>query len=214
MYMYNGRSIYIVRHGERIDSINKNWYGENDEKHDPYLSEQGVVQAQLVGKRLAYEQIHAIFASPFLRTLQTAHFIAQQKNMDYFVETGIAEWHARGMMSHAPNLIPPAQRAKDFPYLNLHHKSFTEPVWPETSPQVRERYQKTVNYLLSRYPGNLLLVGHGKVVTGVASVMTGLPENQIQYNLAGLTQLTFLDGQWQLTRNSETQHLVTYPQIV
>lgn len=73
----NERFIYTVRHGERIDNIDKNWKESRKAKgeiwDDPPLSERGMQQALETGQYLSNLSIAAVFVSPFTRTIQTAN---------------------------------------------------------------------------------------------------------------------------------------------
>eukprot|EP00468_Gymnochlora_sp_CCMP2014_P012793 CAMPEP_0167745576 /NCGR_PEP_ID=MMETSP0110_2-20121227/3226_1 /TAXON_ID=629695 /ORGANISM="Gymnochlora sp., Strain CCMP2014" /LENGTH=176 /DNA_ID=CAMNT_0007630229 /DNA_START=1147 /DNA_END=1674 /DNA_ORIENTATION=- len=84
-------SIFLVRHGERLDHINPAWRTRAANPFDSPLSDNGVQQAKETGIRLQSERIHQILASPFLRTLQTAVEIAKQVGAKVCVENGIAE---------------------------------------------------------------------------------------------------------------------------
>lgn len=208
------RFLYICRHGQRIDALQPRWYEPNGNRHDPYLSEQGVRQAQALGVRLRQERIDHIFSSPFLRALQTAHSIAEMLERTYSVDAGLGEWHNRSMMSSPPRLPTLRERQPDFPLLHLEHRSEWWPNYPESADEVRKRYQHTAQSLLSRYEGHLLLVGHGKLVTSLSSALTGLPEARFQYGLACLTKLAYQDGAWHVRLNGDTSHLHQNPQIV
>ena len=66
-------NIYFVRHGESEGNLNKFHQGENVP-----LSKTGELQAKLVAKRFKNIRINVIYASPYLRTKQTAKFIAKE----------------------------------------------------------------------------------------------------------------------------------------
>jgi len=210
------RTLYLVRHGERLDAFNKNWYDSEDNKHDTPLSDKGQMQAQRLAQRLQQEVIDRIFVSPYLRALQTAQPVAEALNMPLYVEAGIGEWLGRSMLPQAPNIAAPQTRMEEFPCIDLRHESFVIPNWPETVSQVFERYEKAVQQLLTHYDGNLLLVGHGRTVTGIAHRLTGKREFEFKYELAGLTKLVLEDGTWQVRLNGDTTHLTaeTVPQYV
>lgn len=199
------RTLYLVRHGQRLDAVDKSWKGDN--KYDPPLSELGFEQAWKVGVRLRQEPIDVIIASPYLRTLQTAQTVAEALDRPFYVDEGVGEWQGRSMMSQAPNITPPAERAADFPCMDLSHQATVFPEWPETVNQVFERYRKVMAYLLETYEGNLLIVGHGRVVTGVPHVLTGKPESKFKYEVACLTMLEQVEDKWQVCLNGDTTHL-------
>ncbi|MBV8884961.1 MAG: histidine phosphatase family protein, partial [Chroococcidiopsidaceae cyanobacterium CP_BM_RX_35] len=66
------QTVWLARHGNRIDFVNPEWFKTAERRYDPHLSDDGVVQAQQLAQRLKGEGIAHIFASPFLRTVQTA----------------------------------------------------------------------------------------------------------------------------------------------
>ena len=210
------RTLYLVRHGERLDAVNRNWYGVDGNKYDPPLSEKGHWQAQRVGERLRQEDVDYIFASPYIRALQTAQPIAEALDMPFYVDEGIGEWLGRALIPNPPNIIAPIKRAADFSYMGLTHPAKILPVYPETVQQVFDRLHQAVDYLLETYEGNLLLVGHGRVVTGIAHRLTGQPESAFKYDLACLTKLVLHDGKWEVRLNGDTAHLTetTMPQFV
>ena len=81
------QTIWLCRHGTRADFVDPSWIGDN-----PPLSGDGVRQAIETGARLKDETINHLFASPFLRTLETAHYIAEAINLEIKVEYGASEW--------------------------------------------------------------------------------------------------------------------------
>ncbi|CAM4912412.1 unnamed protein product [Rotaria socialis] len=76
------KRIYFARHGERIDWIDKNWMATGERPSDPSLSHYGLQQARELALYVAQIQprITHIYASPFLRTIQTALQVAHELN--------------------------------------------------------------------------------------------------------------------------------------
>ncbi len=66
--------LYIARHGESLGNT-----GE-DLGPDPALSEKGMLQAELLGKRMHKFRLDGIFASPLTRAVQTANKTAELQN--------------------------------------------------------------------------------------------------------------------------------------
>ena len=64
--------LYIVRHGETFGNL-----GSKD--IDPLLTKRGEEQARLLGERLSHISFNGIFASPYLRSLQTAWAVVQRQ---------------------------------------------------------------------------------------------------------------------------------------
>ena len=59
--------VWIARHANRLDFVNPDWFLTAERRYDPPLSDDGMVQAQQLAKRMKKENIAHIFASPFLR---------------------------------------------------------------------------------------------------------------------------------------------------
>ena len=201
------RVLYLVRHGQRLDAVQKQWYSPHDNQYDPPLSPEGMGQAYQIAQRLQNEPIDVIFSSPYLRALQTAHPISEAHNLPMYVEAGIGEWLGRAMFPAEPNIMPAFQRRDDFPRLDFSHHTRVVPHWPETAEECFARLNNTVQQLLESYEGNLLIVGHGRTVTGLAHVLTKKPEYQFKYGLAALTTLRFTNDAWQIELNSDDSHL-------
>ena len=210
------RTLYLVRHGQRLDTVNNKWFTPDDNKYDPPLSEKGYWQAQRLAERLSHEPIDWLFSSPYLRALQTIQPTAAALDMPFYVDDGLGEWLARTLIPHTPNIDAPIKRAADFSHMGLTHTSKIQPVYPESVQEVFERLHQAVNYLLESYEGNLLLVGHGRTVTGIAHRLTGQPEPTFKYDLTGITKLVLKDGVWEIYLNGDTNHLseTVTPQFV
>jgi transcription factor C subunit 7 len=210
------RTLYLVRHGQRLDAINSKWFAADDNKYDPPLSEQGHWQAQRLAERLSQEPIDWLFSSPYLRALQTMQPTAAALDMPFYVDDGIGEWLSKAMITHEPKIVAPIKRAADFAHMGLTHSSKVQPIYPETVQEVFERLHRAVNSLLASYEGNLLLVGHGRTVTGIAHRLTGQPESNFKYELTGITKLVLNDGVWEVRLNGDISHLseTTMPHFV
>jgi len=196
--------VWICRHGNRIDFVDPTWREANG--HDPHLSPDGVIQAQETGKRLAGEGIRRIFSSPFLRTAETAHHIAEALDVPICIEQGVSEWLNLDWFAAPPILVPPRELAKRFPRIDSHYKSAVIPHFPETDEQALAREERTVHLLIERYRENLLFVGHGHSVTGLAQALLGAPDD-IHCGLCGLIKLVHRDGHWEMELNGDTTHL-------
>ena len=108
-------SLWLVRHGERIDKIDKSWIDNNiNECHDPPLTKKGKWQAKLSGKNIRRDekqQIKYIYTSPFTRCVETAIEMLKEirkepknKNCLIRIEYGICE--CIGSWMHWHNILP------------------------------------------------------------------------------------------------------------
>ncbi|PIO58843.1 phosphoglycerate mutase family protein, partial [Teladorsagia circumcincta] len=61
------RILWFVRHGERVDNVDKAWKKTAERWDDPPLSARGHQQAREVGVALQNEPIDYVICSPFTR---------------------------------------------------------------------------------------------------------------------------------------------------
>ena len=198
------RTVWICRHGNRIDFVDPSWRKRNG--HDPHLSEDGVRQALETGRRLQNEGIRYVFASPFLRTVETAHHIAEALEARAFVEHGASEWLNPEWFAQPPTIASIEDMAKRFPRVDPSYVSVVKPSYPETAEQAFARAGHTARLLVEKYPGDLLMVGHGHSVTGMSWGLLGA-RPVIHTGLCALVKIGLYNGVWKLELNGDTSHL-------
>lgn len=197
--------IWIVRHGNREDFQNPGWSKTAQRPFDPALSADGETQAREVGLSLRGEQVHCVFASPFLRTIQTASHIADALNLPVCLEPGIGEILPN--VKSTPALLPEAERKQRFPRIDEDYTQIKELPYPESSEEGHERAAAAAHALTDRYPDkNLLMVTHGAPVVGIVRGLTGL-KDRITVPLCCIFTLQRNGAGWDVVQLSETSHL-------
>ncbi len=195
------RSIWICRHGNRIDFVDPAWKG-----HDPHLSSDGVLQAQETGRRLRRERIRHIFASPFLRTVETAFHIAEALDLEIKIEHGACEWLNPQWFSDSPRHIPPEDLVKRFPRIDLNYSTFVSPQYPETWVDCMKRCRRTAKNISTAYYDNILIVGHGASVSGITQALLD-DTCDISAGLCALFTINYSNERSSLVLNGDTSHL-------
>lgn len=205
--------ILIARHGNRLDFVQPEWFNTAIRRYDPPLSEDGEIQAQELAQRLTKEKIDHLIASPFLRTIQTAHIVAEVLNLSIKLEAGLGEWHNPDWMSETPTIHPPWELKSRYPRLDNDYRSQISPKYPENREQVLTRMKLIAQKLTKQFEGNILLIGHGISVVGIAQgLLDSDCHEEIKASLCSLTELVKTDqDNWQLILNGETSFL-TNPQ--
>lgn len=168
--MTGPQNIWLCRHGNRIDRIDRSQRGP-----DPRLSEDGIVQARETGQRLLGENIRYIFASPFLRTVETAHYIAETLNLSVKIEAGLGEWLNAEWFHTQPELHSRIELRRRFARIDDTYHSIVIPTYPEDAQQASERAGRAARILADRFKSNVLFVGHGHSVMGMATALLGQP---------------------------------------
>jgi broad specificity phosphatase PhoE len=195
------QTIWLCRHGNRIDFVDPSWKGD-----DPPLSADGIIQAQETGLRLQGEGIQYIFTSPFLRTIETAHYIAEALDLPIKIEHGASEWLNPEWFSERPAHIPLDALLQRFPRVDGRHKSVVMSAYPEGAEEAFVRAGEASRMLSDTFSGDLLIIGHGHSVTGMAK---GFMEAacQISSGLCALVKVVRQSGRTALELNGDVSHL-------
>jgi broad specificity phosphatase PhoE len=200
------QTVWIARHANRWDFVYPEWFTTAERPYDPPLSEDGFEQAKQLASRLATtSNIRHIFASPFLRTVQTAHEVAQKLNLPLKLEWGLAEWLNPHWMTHAPETLPLEILQQDFPEIDRHYHSRIVPEYPESEQQVFARTQETAKRLVAEFSEDILLIGHGASVLGASQAL--VPGAEIRAALCCLVKIVRKGDIWEMELHGDTSHL-------
>ena len=203
------QTIWIARHGNRIDFVNPEWFDTAERRYDPHLSDDGIVQARQLAKRLQREsRITHIFSSPFLRTVQTANEVAEVLDLSIKLDWGLCEWLNPEWMTAMPETLSREILARKYPRIDLSYFS-DNPAYPETWDDCLKRSSNACQRLASTYQKEeILLVGHGASVIGTATGLVGTVDAaQIKAALCCLVKIVRMDEKWALELKGDTSHL-------
>ena len=200
------QTIWIARHGNRLDFVNPEWFNNAERRYDPPLSEDGLIQAQQLGQRLISSGIVHIFASPFLRTIQTANQVAEALDLPIKIEKGLSEWLNPEWMTGMPETHPQELLQDRYPRIDWTYTSSIVPEYPENQAEVNRRTDQTVKKLIADYSEDILLVGHGASVVAATRSLVG-DRAIVNASLCCLVQLVSHDSGWKMILNGDTSHL-------
>ncbi|HOS68548.1 MAG TPA: histidine phosphatase family protein [Bacillota bacterium] len=161
--------LYLVRHGET--EWNKN--GKVQGRTDTELSPEGVMQAELLARRLAGEDINVIYSSSLRRALKTAEIIAEYKQCeiiksDKYHEICFGPWEGMTINEIKEKYSEHYRAYREDPV------NFKLP-GAETLIDLTERTYGAVMDIVSRHTGsNILLVSHGTAIKAVIIRILGL----------------------------------------
>ncbi|MEH2307504.1 histidine phosphatase family protein [Nostoc sp.] len=208
--------VWIARHANRLDFVNPDWFLTAERRYDPPLSDDGMVQAQQLARRLKKENISHIFASPFLRTIQTANAVAELLNLPIKLETGLSEWLNPAWMTEEPERLSTPALAKLFPRIDSSYTSRIAAKYPETHEKVRERSGQTARCLATEFfPEDILLVAHGASVLGGAMGLVGeIAKTEVKASLCSLVKVVREDPEWLLELTGDTSHLTHIEEVI
>jgi broad specificity phosphatase PhoE len=199
--------LWIARHGNRQDLVDPGWKLSAERPHDPPLSEDGFVQVRELADRLAGEDIRHLYASPFIRALQTATPVAEALDLPIRVEPGAAEWLNEDWFPDGVDTLPVEELARKFPRVDTAYEPLMPARFPESWEDCLRRCTLTGRKLAERHEGDVLVVGHGATIIGMVQGLMQDLSLALQWDLASLTLLERTPEGWELKMQSETSHL-------
>ncbi|HEY4333058.1 MAG TPA: histidine phosphatase family protein [Ilumatobacteraceae bacterium] len=173
---------------------------------DPDLSEDGITQSQHLADYLATEAVHAIYASPLRRAVQTAAPLAARLQLPVIVLDGVAEYDR-----HANEYVPIEEL-----------KASNDPRWqqmlandwsdrPETQVEFTGRVVGAIDGVAAAHPGhNVAVVCHGGVINAYLAHVLGTAQSSGFFypNYTSIHRvLAARSGARQIITINETPHL-------
>ncbi|CAP25667.2 Protein CBG05150 [Caenorhabditis briggsae] len=173
------RKIWIVRHAEREDNVNRHWRkldgADGLASDNSMLSARGKQQANECKNRFKNAQIAHCFASPFDRTIETASTIIEEKNLKVKAEGGLCE--ALYLCEKPPGFWETEQLAEKFLLVDTDYvpvySRYTLPKEACGDDACVKRVGDTLRKLFEKFEGNLLLVGHGASIGACHEILMG-----------------------------------------
>ncbi len=216
--------IYITRHGESLGNIPQISPGQEEkektaaQRHDPELTALGKKQATQLGERLKAQKFDAIFSSPLIRAVLTAHETSIRQPGDAvpielirdLVETG-TPWDYSGHSVQAIQSRGAKALAPRFIQNDAAHWIAAEKI--DEQQAHLNRAEGCIRYFKDRFQNGekILVVAHGTYNTYLIRAALALNNtndfNFCQENTA-LTKIKyFLDGKARLSYSNDTSHL-------
>lgn len=156
--------IFFVRHGE-VKNPKKIWYGRFPGFP---LSANGKKQILKTAQALSKHGIDAIYASPLLRTKQSAKIIAGTLRLSVNYSDHLLEVHS-------------SLQGATFTYIASHwaeniYASSKNKIIGESIEQLSERMQKFITKIIKSHAGkNIVAVSHGDPIMIVKAIIKGFP---------------------------------------
>ncbi len=134
--------LYLARHGETVDNVNKIMQGQTQGQ----LNENGINQARQLAEELKGKHFDAFVASDLKRSVDTCRIVAEPH--------------------HAEVRTTPLLRERDWgSFTGRYIPDLKDEVWPddiEPLDALKERSRKFLEFIRRAYPGKTVLaVGHG-----------------------------------------------------
>ncbi len=205
--------LVLVRHGQTA----ANAAARIGSMESVPLDETGVRQAARAADRLKGLDIDVVYASPLLRTQQTARIICDRLDLPFSEYAGLKEFNF-GVLGN--QTLGDAQEKYPDLYPSVHAWLESSPDKPAPRPHIPEAEQITdfaarirtfCDLILERHPGQVVAaVTHMAVIKGMMAVLFNAPlEQHMNYNAfnASITLIDFYRKNPVLTAFNDISHL-------
>jgi len=168
---------FLMRHGEGTQNVAGIISSSHTEKKNPpHLTENGIEQVKESTEKLAEEKIDYIFASPYMRTMETADIVADKLGLDISKEERLRETETGEFDGKSY-----ADWAKFFEGKD---ELTVSPPGGESMMDVRARVEDFLDGIHEKFEGkNILIVSHGDPLLMMESVLRGVVGKEI-FNLS------------------------------
>lgn len=220
-------TIYVARHGYRLNWVTQTWKSETGLPRDPPLAAFGHTQAQELADYFLSlpedQRPTAIFSSPYYRCLQTTKPVSNALNVPIYAEHGLAEWYSP--VQPGSGLHPrPASANTLQGYFSEIDPSWSS-IWYSSrkGEDVEQCHDRTEGFLSALIPeverrfGNkhkcILLVSHAATIIALNRALAGDRSISMRIGCCSISEFKRkavgakpLNG-WQMTRMGDGSHL-------
>jgi probable phosphoglycerate mutase len=201
-------TILLVRHGESAPALPDQPFDLVDGHGDPALDPVGVAQAVLVGKRLATEQVDAIYVTTLRRTHETAAPLARLVSLVPIVEPDLrevflGEWEGGALRARAAAADP------------IFDEIFRQERWDvipggEPLEEFDARTDRGLRRIVAAHPdARVVVFVHGGVIGQLLHRVTGSRRFAFSgSDNASISEIVVSPERSVLRRYNDTSHLV------
>jgi 2,3-bisphosphoglycerate-dependent phosphoglycerate mutase len=199
--------VLLIRHGESGSMVGGAALALTDGQTDPPLAPEGTAQAELVGARLARQDIDAIYTSPLRRCVETAEPLARALGLAPSVERELrevfmGEWEGGLYRKKFAERDPIALRM-------LAEQRWDVIPGAEPAPDFTRRVRAVITQIAAAHVGERIAVfTHSGVIGEALAQASGAePFTFIGPNNASISQLIVTPDKWVLRRFNDASHL-------
>ncbi|KAK7463616.1 C6 zinc cluster transcription factor-like protein [Stygiomarasmius scandens] len=219
-------TIYIARHGFRLNWVSTTWKSETGLPRDPPLTAFGVTQAKELGDYFLSlpedQRPTAIFSSPYYRCLQTSKPVSNALGIPIYIEHGIAEWYSPASPGTGLHPRPGSASSLKSYFPEIDAETWSPIYYPtrkgEDVQQVHDRIDEFlvhfVPYVENKFQHKrILLVSHAATVIALARELLGQRDLGLRVGCCSLSEFvrkpgaTNVLGGWEAKRLAEAEFL-------
>lgn len=179
---------YFIRHGETAWNKKGIYQGWTDIE----LSEEGLMQAELLGKRFRHLHVDAVYSSPLKRAMATARPVAETAGVtviadEHFKEINFGEWEGHS--------VPELSEKYGAAFQNFFDDPFSYPFPGEGSfDKVSKRALEGYYRLLEKHRGqSVAVISHGGLLRVLIMGIVGMDNSFYRKTWLSNTALSVVD---------------------
>ena len=177
-------TVYITRHGQTVWNVEGRLQGQKNSE----LTEKGLRQAKLLGKRMDDVHIDCIYASPLKRTVETAKLIRGNRDIEIVKEDGFKELYFGDYEGQKKEHLDNQGCSKILDDIFGKVEDAKAPNG-ESLRELYERVSKALDKILLKEKGKtILIVTHGMALRAVYKYFS--KDNKFYDGIMGQTSLT------------------------
>lgn len=203
-------NIYLIRHGRQNSALCN---------VDVELAEEGYLQADLLGKRLASYEIDALYSSQLIRAVQTAEVINLYIRQQHNIRENIAEISFGDLEGKTNEYI--GEHFADFKTEQMKLEEDIPYPGGECGRDVFKRAMITMEEIIKSDKKNIAVVTHGGVIRALLAGLLGLDMSKkllFAFSLenSSITELVYDEkcNRFYLQRFNDFAHLETNPELL
>ncbi len=203
-------NIYLIRHGRQNSSLCN---------ADVELTEEGYLQADLLGKRLAAYEIDALYSSHLIRAVRTAEVINLYIRQQHNIRENIAEISFGDLEGRTSEYIE--EFFADFKAEQMKLEEDIPYPGGECGLDVFKRAMVTMKEIIKSDKKNVAVVTHGGVIRALLAGLLGLDMSKKflfgnSLENSSITELVYDDkyNRFYLQRFNDFAHLESHPELL
>src|SRR4051812_40553324 len=198
-------SLYLVRHGQTDYSLANQFCGSID----PPLNATGLAMADALAARYGTERWSAIYASPMLRTRQTAEPTAQVSGVTVVTLDGLREIAYGDWEGRAEAEVEATDGARFHAWAT--HPGRVAPPGGETGADIATRALAAIDHIRAHHDGRVLVVSHKATLRVLICALLGLDvdlfRSRIAQKVCAVSVIDFKKSGPLLQTLGDTSHL-------
>jgi broad specificity phosphatase PhoE len=202
-------TVFLIRHGESNYNREGRIQGDSDFAK---LTEHGVVQSELLKKRLDKERFDAMYSSPLRRAMESSH-IVRPKGMDILIDEDLKE---RNFGELEGKIWEHMEEQRPDVYNEYRvSKGLSGVKGAEGSEELQKRAWTCFREIVKENQGEkILVVTHGGFIAVIMSTITNTPLNlrgRFSSKNGSITVINYSDENnvFKVERFNDTSHLET-----